>query len=103
MEFLKQPKAMCLEGDVGENWKKNKNNFELYAVATGCKHRGKNVHAAVLLHCLGEQAYEIFEVLEVSKEDRQDPEAIIKLLNNHFPPKSNPSVETRKFINRNAG
>ncbi|KAG5877003.1 hypothetical protein JTB14_020657 [Gonioctena quinquepunctata] len=101
MEFLKQPASMGMCGDLGSNWRKFKNNFSLYSIATGCKEKAKEVQAAVLLHCLGEEANEVLETLDLTANDRTDPDKIIKQLDVHFLPKSNPSVETHKFNSRN--
>ncbi|KAG5887510.1 hypothetical protein JTB14_036233 [Gonioctena quinquepunctata] len=101
MEFLKQPASMGMCGDLGSNWRKFKNNFSLYSIATGCKEKAKEVQAAVLLHCLGEEANEVLETLDLTANDRTDPAKIIKQLDVHFLPKSNPSVETHKFNSRN--
>ncbi|KAG5886958.1 hypothetical protein JTB14_011914 [Gonioctena quinquepunctata] len=67
MEFLKQPASMGMCGDLGSNWRKFKNNFSLYSIATGCKEKAKEVQAAVLLHCLGEEANEVLETLDLTK------------------------------------
>lgn len=86
-----------MEGDLGVNWKRFKSSYELYMVATGGKEKEKAVQAAVLLHTTGEQAFHVFESLNLSKEDKKDPNKIIEKLDAHFLPKSNPSVETHKF------
>ncbi|KAG5870812.1 hypothetical protein JTB14_004638 [Gonioctena quinquepunctata] len=97
MEFLKQPASMGMCGNLGSNWWKFKKYFSLYSIATGCEEKAREVQAAVLLHCLGEEANEVLETLN----DRTDPDKIIKQLDVHFLPKSNPNVETHKFNSRN--
>ncbi|KAG5880756.1 hypothetical protein JTB14_010939 [Gonioctena quinquepunctata] len=101
IEFLKQPASVGMCGDLGSNWRKFKNNFSLYSIATGFKEKTKEVQAAVLLHCLGEEANEVLETLDLTANDRTYPDKIIEQLDVHFPPKSNPSVETHKFNSRN--
>ncbi|KAG5870574.1 hypothetical protein JTB14_029721 [Gonioctena quinquepunctata] len=91
--------SMC--GDLGSNWRKFKNNFSLYSIATGCKEKAKEVQAAVLLHCLGKEANEVLDTMDLTANERTDPDKIIKQLDVHFLPKSNPSVETHKFNSRN--
>ncbi|KAK5644833.1 hypothetical protein RI129_006133 [Pyrocoelia pectoralis] len=100
MENLKQPKPMQLEGNQGMNWKKFKNNFELFSVATGCSEKSKKVQAAVLLHCIGEETLEIIETLGLTEEEKNDPKVIIKKLDEYFIPKANVSVERHKFNTR---
>ncbi|KAG5883266.1 hypothetical protein JTB14_024241 [Gonioctena quinquepunctata] len=78
MEFLKQPASMGMCGDLGSNWRKFENNFSLYSIPTGCKEKAKEVQAAVLLHCLGEEANEVLETLDLTANDRTDPDKIIQ-------------------------
>jgi len=69
--LLKQPNPMVMEGDLGVNWKKFKNSFKLYITATGYNEKDDAVQAAVLLHTIGEEAYEVFESLGISEEDKK--------------------------------
>lgn len=52
MEFLKQPKPMQATGDLASNWKKFKENYNIYMMASGCNLKDKQIQAAVLQHCL---------------------------------------------------
>lgn len=100
MEFLKQPKSMSLEGNQALSWKKFKENMELYMVASGCKTKEKAIQAAVILHCVGEEVRDIFNTLELSDEEKEDPKVIMTKLNDYFLPKKNISVERHKFNTR---
>ncbi|KAG5895295.1 hypothetical protein JTB14_029128 [Gonioctena quinquepunctata] len=48
-----------------------------------------------------EEANEVLETLDLTANERIDPDRIIKQLDVHFLPKSNPIVETHKFNSRN--
>lgn len=50
MEFLQQPVGMVFDDDLGSNWKKFKNNLELYMAATGCKNKDGEIKCAVLVN-----------------------------------------------------
>ncbi|RZC37174.1 hypothetical protein BDFB_012164, partial [Asbolus verrucosus] len=89
MEFLKQPKEMEMTGDLAKNWKKFKENYQLYVTASGYYARDKPVQAAVLLHCVGEEPREIIKTLELSPEEMRDPDQILMKLDAHFVPASN--------------
>lgn len=88
---------MCIEGDTAVNWKKFKSTYEIYIVATGCSEKSNEIQAAVLLHCLGNEANDILETLDLADEDKKDPKKIIEKLDKYFVPKMNYSVETHKF------
>lgn len=66
MGFLKQPWEF--EDDLGVNWRKFKNNLELYIKATGFVQKGKDVQAAVPLHCVG-STHETFQRDEEQKKN----------------------------------
>lgn len=97
MEFLKQPSPMCMAGDLSSNWKKFKNNYSLYATASGCTARDAEVQAADLLHCIGEEAREIMDTLGLTADEMKKPETILAKFEEYFVPKANTSVERHKF------
>ncbi|KAK9696464.1 hypothetical protein QE152_g31889 [Popillia japonica] len=83
MEYVKQPREMSMDGDLGLNWKKFKARFEIYIKATGINNKGTEENRiACLLHCM-----------ESYKE-------VVKAFEDYFVPKSNPSVERHKFNTR---
>lgn len=98
MEFLNQPAEMVMEGDLGANWKKFKNNLDLYMKATGCVNKTEDTKCAVLLHCIGEQGRDIFNTFEIGEENTLA--AYIKKFDTYFLPKVNSSVERNKFNTR---
>uniref|UniRef100_A0A6P7GMJ4 Uncharacterized protein LOC114344216 n=1 Tax=Diabrotica virgifera virgifera TaxID=50390 RepID=A0A6P7GMJ4_DIAVI len=101
MEMLKQPKAMSVSGDMAVNWKKFKNSFELYSIATGCKEKSQQIQAAVFLHCIGEDVLDHFELsLNLTEAEKQNYEVLIKKFEKEFVPQSNLSVESHKFNRR---
>lgn len=61
----------------------------------------KQVRAAVLLHYVGEEAKEVVKNMELTIEEKRDPDTLIRILDEYYLPKCNPSVETHKFNNRN--
>ena len=55
---------MQLTGNLAENWRKFKQRFDLYSVASGLKEKSKNVQASALLHMAGEDALEVYNTFE---------------------------------------
>ncbi|KAK9712563.1 hypothetical protein QE152_g24829 [Popillia japonica] len=97
MEYINQPKPMVQDGDVGKNWKRFKNNWNLYATATGCIECGKEVQAATFLHIIGEETRDILETLELTEIEMKDVNAIILRLDNYFLPKLNMEEPRRSY------
>ncbi|KAB0797603.1 hypothetical protein PPYR_08596 [Photinus pyralis] len=100
METLTQPKPMSMSGDLGKNWKIFKEDFNIYLLATGGTEKSRKVQAAILMHCMGRDAKEVLNTLEVSDTEKEDPTAIMKSLDDYFIPKTNTSVERHKFNTR---
>lgn len=92
---------MVMEGDLGVNWERFKANFHIYIIARGCTEKPKKVKADVLLHCIGEEANKVVENLEITYQEKEDPDTIITKLDEYFVPKSNTIVDTHKFNSRN--
>lgn len=103
MENLKQPKPMIMEGDLALNWKKFKQAFQLYLTATGGIRKDDEVQAAVLLHCIGEEAMELFEILGLTEEQKNRKDDIMEKFESYFISKTNPSMERHRFNMRTQG
>lgn len=100
MEFLTQPKSMVMEGDIADNWRRFKADYEIYTKASGVSEKTKAVQAAVLLHCIGRDAREIFKTFDLTEEDKDDPAKIMTQYDKYFLPMTNKSVERHKFNQR---
>jgi hypothetical protein len=87
MEGLKQPAEMSFEGNVSDNWKRFRRNFENYLLAINLQLKSKANPAdpepeenagisrrqiAMLLHIAGDEANEVFAQLEVPAGKRKD-------------------------------
>ncbi|XP_018366780.1 PREDICTED: uncharacterized protein K02A2.6-like [Trachymyrmex cornetzi] len=103
MEFLKQPKPMDWGGDQALNWKKFKKSFGLYLVATGASKKAEEIKAAILMHCIGEQAVDVIDTLGLSEDELKVKDTIIAKLDTYFVPKTNESVERHKLNMRIQG
>lgn len=101
METLKPPKPMSFEGNIAENWKKWKQLFELYMLATGANTKTSEVQEAILLHVLGEEAVEKFNTFTLTEEQKKEYATVITAWENYCVPRSNKSVERHIFFARN--
>ena len=60
MEMLQTPPpSMLLSGNVVENWKKFKQRFEIYRIASGTGDRDSKLQVSLLPHGMGEESIEI--------------------------------------------
>lgn len=104
MDSLKQIGPLILEGDIGNQFKKWKQRFEIYMEATGTD-SSETISAerkvAILLHTLGEETLDIYGTLEMPVEDKKDWKKVLEHLENHFIPASNETVNRHVFNTRN--
>ena len=63
-----------MEGNISENWRRWRQRFELFLVASGAAEKPEETKVAKLLHTVGEEALEAYntfkwETAEVKKVD----------------------------------
>ena len=58
---LKPPTGLQLTGNLSENWRKFKQRFEIYSIASGLNEKAEEIQVASLLHLVGEDALEVFD------------------------------------------
>ncbi|XP_076301590.1 uncharacterized protein LOC143220074 [Lasioglossum baleicum] len=101
MDGINKPEPLQLEGNLAENWRRFKRDFDLFMIATGRRAKAKAVQAATLLNLVGSEALEVFETLGIPEEDKEDPEKIIAAFQNYVEPQRNETYERFLFNSRN--
>ena len=100
MEMLTAPSPLQMTGNVAENWKRFKQRYELYRVASGASKREASLQVPLLLHVMGEDALEVFNSFTWEREtDSKDYEKVIKKFQDYFTPKKNVVLERFHFNN----
>lgn len=97
---MRVPPALSFEGNVKENWKKWRQRFEVYLVATDLKSKSDERKIAVLLHVAGEEAMEKYETFGLSDEQKKSLDEVYKAFEEFCTPKVNESVERHFFFSR---
>lgn len=65
---LPPPSALSLDGNLKENFRRFKQQFEIYMSATGLSEKEDEVKTNTLLHVIGPDAIEIFQWTEAGDE-----------------------------------
>ena len=63
MEFTKQ--------NIGEQWKRFKQRFEIYKLASGAAEKAQDLQVSLLLHVMGEDALDIFNSFTFANDDEK--------------------------------
>ncbi len=73
MDRLRAPEKLCFTGNVSENWRKFKQEFGYYTVATEMDEKPDKVRISFLLHIAGEEAIELYNTFVYAQdEDKND-------------------------------
>lgn len=103
LSSLKPPEPMSFEGNVSKNWKKWKQNLEIYFLATECSGKADGVKIAFLLHTIGEEAYEKYETFGLTPEQRRVYVEVIAAFETYCVPKKNESINRHVIFHRSQG
>ena len=60
---------LSFEGNVRENWRKWKQEFELYLAAAESDEKSEKVKSSILLTCIGKRAREIYNTFSFQTEE----------------------------------
>ena len=73
------PQQLTTVGNIATNWKRFKAQWNNYETATDlCKDPSKAKRTAIFLTCLSNDAYDVFESLQLDEEDSRDIEKVIQ-------------------------
>jgi len=86
------------DGNVAENFKRWRREFEVYMTATGSDKKDNAIQTAILLHCAGPQILEIYDQFTWEEdEDKDDPGDVLTMLEAYCNPRKNEVLESHRF------
>ena len=81
-ESIAQPNALNLTGNVAENWRYFKQEFELYLVAAGLDTKPGKQKVALLLHVAKKPAIDVYNTFTFAgAEDPPPPRMLVSSIN----------------------
>lgn len=99
MESFKLPMNLVLEGNLSKNWKKFKQSFEIFMVATGYDLKDSKAKTAIFLNLIGDDAVELFNTLTI--DNKNDFDKVVKAFDDHCNADTNEVYERFVFYSRN--
>ena len=69
MDKLQPPSALAFTGNLAENWRRFKQQFEIYEIASGLARNDGKVRAMTLLHVAGSEALEVYNTFQWDADD----------------------------------
>ena len=61
MDDLKAIDALSLNDDIAENWRRWKQRWSLFVIASGAHEKVENIQCVTFLHMIGEDALNIYD------------------------------------------
>ena len=102
MDKLQPPGPLNLQGNLAENWRKWKQQFQLFSSASGLSEKDKKVQSAMLLHLAGEEALEIYNTFTWDSDgDENKVNTIMAKFEAYCNPRKNITWERHVFNTRN--
>ena len=94
------PAPLSLTGNISENFRKFKQNFEIYVKAQDFDRKKSDIKVAILLNIIGDEAVELYNTFDLSDVDKNKYESVLTAFENYCIPKKNVVVEHFKFNSR---
>ena len=90
MDILDPPEPLYFERNVRENWRRWKQELELYLAATESDEKSGKVMSSILLTCTGKRACEIYNTFTFGNgEDKMKVKPILEKLTAYCNPGKN--------------
>ncbi|XP_069106974.1 uncharacterized protein [Argopecten irradians] len=98
---LPVPTALDLRGNLCANWKKFRRIWDNYEIASGLKHKTKELRNATLLTCIGPDALQIYDGLTFDNDDdKTDVDKVLDKFEKFCIGQTNETYERYLFNNR---
>ena len=72
MERFQPPGALNLSGNLSENWRRFKQQFQIYLIATGIDQKEDKIKASTVLRVIGPEALELFNTFTFQNQDDKE-------------------------------
>ncbi len=101
MDRFQLPESLSLHGNLTDNWRKWKQRFELYMIASGKNEKSDEVKTATLLHLAGPNALEVFNTFTFATPgDDKKLDKVLEQFEAHCIPRTNVTWERHIFNTR---
>lgn len=101
MDYIRKVDVLNLDGNIAENWRVFKQNFEIFSIAAEISKKSEAVRIAVFLNAVGPAAVEVFNSFNITEEKKQEYEEVVKAFSDFCSPKTNEVYESFVFHGRN--
>ena len=96
MDSFHKPSALSFDGNT-ENWRRFKQQFDIYITASGSEKKGDEVKIAILLNFAGEDDIEVFNTFQFAEGDKNKLDKVLEKFEQYCNPRKNVVFERHQF------
>ena len=89
MDSFHKPSALSFDGNNSENWRRFRQQYEIYLTALASENKDDTVMIAILLNFAGEEAIEVFNTFQFPKRDEKKLENVLEQFERYCGPRKN--------------
>ena len=94
MDSFHKPSALSFDGNTSENWRRFKQQFDIYVTASGSEKKDDTVKIAILLNFAGEDAIEVFNTFQFAEGDEKKLNKVLEQFEQYCNPRKDVVFET---------
>lgn len=99
-DHVKPVEALKLTGNLSENWRRFKRNFDIFMTAAELNEKSNGIKVSTLLNAIGDEAVDVYESFNLTNEQKASYEAVVKAFADFCTPKKNEVYERYVFYQR---
>ena len=80
MDRMKTIGTLSLDGNASENWRKWKQRWNLYSVASGANNKPEATQCAIFLHTIGQEALDVYNTFTFTEGDENKIDVLVEKL-----------------------
>lgn len=89
MDSFHKPSALSLDGNTSENWRRFKQQFDIYLTASGKGNKADEVKIAILLNFAGEDTINVFNTFQFAEGDKKKLDKDLERFEQYRNPRKN--------------
>ena len=87
MDKLTSPEALSLDRNIANNWRRWKQRYEIFALASGLSGKEPKIQAATFLHVAGTEALEAYDTFTWETDDKSRVDKITEKFDKYCKPR----------------
>lgn len=100
-DHVKPVDALLLDGNMSENWRRFKRNYDIFASAARVDTQTDEIKINTFLNAIGPDAVDLYDTFTMTEQERQNYNAVVMAFETYCNPRKNVIYERYMFNQRN--